>query len=152
MNNINRFISSRFSRSEKEDLFFHNPPITCHTCRKPKIKDRINLDDLSPDHRNLVCACPPHGPHALPHDPHHAPPPPHGPHLAAVPGFVIIPGPAVAILALPPVPQPAPGLAYGANFVTRAELNQHLNDFNNLNQNLKNLTQNIKNLNQNVNK
>ena len=60
MNDVNRFIRSRFSADEadeKRNIFFHQNIWRCHTCHKPIVKARIDTNNFSNYHQNLICTC-----------------------------------------------------------------------------------------------
>ena len=49
------FCNSHFSFNEKRDLFFPAHPVIYRTCRRPRIKRLIDLNDFSLHHQNLIC-------------------------------------------------------------------------------------------------
>ena len=52
---VDVFCRSHFSFNEKKDLFFPVHPVICRTCRRPRIKRLIDLNDFSLHHQNLIC-------------------------------------------------------------------------------------------------
>ena len=77
---VDRFTHSHFNTQEKRNIFFPPNPVTCRTCHKPRVKYRLDLNDFSALHQNMICMFGrPHGvgegggvgPGHLPHaDPH----------------------------------------------------------------------------------
>ena len=43
--------------SEDSIIFFHQNIWRCHTCHKPIVKARIDTNDFSNYHQNLICTC-----------------------------------------------------------------------------------------------
>ena len=52
-----KFFNSRFSSSEKGNAFCNEPTWKCHTCQKPIVKARINVNSFSESQRYLLCTC-----------------------------------------------------------------------------------------------
>ena len=52
---VDRFTQSHFSTQEKRNIFFPPNPVTCRTCHKPRVKHRLDLNDFSARHQNMIC-------------------------------------------------------------------------------------------------
>ena len=46
-----------FTATEKKLIFFHEPNPKSHTCRKPIVKARIDLECISQFHQGMICMC-----------------------------------------------------------------------------------------------
>ena len=120
---VKTFCNSNFSFNEKRDLFFPAHPAICRTCRRPRIKRLIDLNDFSLHHQNLICM--------FDH--------PHAVVPAAVPPAGGIP-PAGAPHGGAPGPAPHGGPHINPLYVTRNEFNIFRN---NVNQNMQQLQNQI---------
>ena len=107
---VDTFCRCHLSYNEKRDLFFPPNPVTCRTCHKPRIKKKIDLNDFSNQHQNLICMSGgPHGPHGV--APGALPGVAPGVAPGALPGLVPAAAPVAAPGALPVVAGVAPGIA-----------------------------------------
>ena len=51
----NNFLTSTLGFLEKKNIFFPNGINICHTCNKPIIEKKINLNNFSLYHQNMIC-------------------------------------------------------------------------------------------------
>ena len=51
----NNFLTSTLGFLEKKNIFFPNGINICHTCNKPIIERKINLNNFSLYHQNMIC-------------------------------------------------------------------------------------------------
>ena len=51
----NNFLTSPLGCLEKKNIFFPNGIKICHTCNKPIIETKINLNNFSLYHQNMIC-------------------------------------------------------------------------------------------------
>ena len=63
---VDNFTHSNFTHQELRNIFFPPHPVTCRSCQKPRLKKRLNINDFSPNHRNMVCI--PGRPHGTVHN------------------------------------------------------------------------------------
>ena len=52
---VDRFTQTRFYTQEKRNIFFPPNPVICRTCHKPRVKHRLDLNDFSALHQNMIC-------------------------------------------------------------------------------------------------